>query len=96
MGEAKIVGINLFENFGGKENPQRMARFLKKTDPLFPLVSGSQEIARRFGDIDRIPTIIVYGASGREVWRFVHVRDAEKTHATMDDLVEALKLARGG
>ncbi len=96
LGDAKIVGINLFEDFGGKKNPQRMARFLKKTDPQFPLVSGSEIIAKAFGEIDRIPTIIVYGKSGREVWRFIHVRDAKKTHATMEDLVEALTLARDG
>ena len=96
LGDAKIVGINLFEDFGGKKNPQRMARFLKNTNPQFPLVSGSEKIAEAFGEIDRIPTIIVYGESGREVWRFVHVRDAKKTHATKEDLIEALALARDG
>lgn len=96
LGDAKILGINLFEDFGGKKNPQRMVRFLKDTDPQFPLVSGSEKIAKAFGEIDRIPTIIVYGKSGREVWRFIHIRDAKKTHATMEDLVEALALARDG
>lgn len=94
FGDASILGINLFEDFGGKKNPQRMARFLNKTDPQFQLISGSDVIAKAFGNIDRIPTIIVYGKSGREVWRFIHVRDAAKTHATMEELVEALALAR--
>jgi len=96
IGNAKIIGINLFEDFGGKKNPQRMARFLKSTDPQFPLISGSDAIAEAFGNIDRIPTIVVYGKSGREVWRFIHVRDAAKTHATMEELVKALALARAG
>ncbi len=94
LGDARIVGINLFEDFGGKKNPRRMARFLAQTEPQFPLVAGSEDIARAFGDIDRIPTVIVFGRSGREVWRFIHVRDAKKTHATLDDLIGALALAR--
>lgn len=91
---ASIVAINLFEDFGGKKNPERMAVFLKRTNPQFPLVKGSEEIRKTFGDIDRIPTVVVYGASGQEVWRFVHERGAEKTHATLEDLVGALEKAR--
>lgn len=89
-----IVAINLFEDFGGKKNPERMTVFLGRTDPQFPLVTGSEEIRLAFGDIDRIPTVVVYSKSGKEVWRFVHIRDAEKTHATLEDLTAALKLAR--
>ena len=93
---AAIVAINLFEAFGGEKNPARMARFLHRTRPRFPLLDGSGDIRRAFGDIDRIPTVIVYGMSGREVWRFVHERGAEKTHATYEDLTAALILAKSG
>ncbi|MEX3011890.1 TlpA family protein disulfide reductase [Hoeflea sp. TYP-13] len=94
FGDAQIIGINVFEDFGGVENPQRMERFLDRTQPQFPLVTGSKEIRAAFGNIDRIPTVVVYGKSGQEVWRFVHERNATKTHATADDLIGALKQAQ--
>lgn len=93
-GELSVVAVNLFEAFGGELNPARMARFLDRTGPKFGLVQGSGEIGKAFGDIDRIPTVIVYGRSGDEVWRFVHERGAKKTHATLADLTEALTRAR--
>jgi len=85
-----IVAINLFEDFGGVKNPARMVRFLERTKPNFRLVEGTQEMRKAFGQIDRIPTVIVYGNSGEEIWRFVHERNAVKTHATREDLEKAL------
>lgn len=85
-----IVAINLFEDFGGVKNPARMTRFLERTKPKFRLVEGSQEMRTAFGQIDRIPTVVVYGRSGEEVWRFVHERNAVKTHATRQDLEKVL------
>lgn len=91
---ASIVAINLFEDFGGKKNPARMARFIEQTQPQFPLIAGTEEMRIAFGDISRIPTLIVYDRSGREVWRFVHERNATKTHVTLDELHQALQQAR--
>ncbi len=90
--DATIVAINLFEDFGGEKNPERMARFLAQTQPQFRLIEGTPAMRSAFGDIDRIPTVVVYGASGDEIWRFVHERNAEKTHATRQDLERALAL----
>ncbi|MCP4319735.1 MAG: redoxin family protein [Hyphomicrobiales bacterium] len=95
-GDVQIIGVNVFEDFGGVKNPERMKHFLERTDPQFVMVKGSAEILEAFGNIDRIPTGVVFGNSGDEVWRFVHERDAEKTHATSEDLIGALKLAKTG
>ena len=92
--DAQIVGVNVFEDFGGVKNPERMTRFLERTDPQFELVEGSPAIRQAFGNVDRIPTVVVFDGSGQEVWRFIHERDAEKTHATEEDLIGALKLAQ--
>lgn len=88
-----IVAVNVFENWGGKENPARMARFIRQTKPQFPLVRGNQEMRVIFGNIERIPSLIVFDADGREVWRFVHERGALKTHATARDIKAALNAA---
>ncbi len=90
---ASIVAINLFEDFGGKKNPARMARFIKQTQPQFPLIAGNEEMRIAFGNITRIPTVVVYDRSGEEVWRFVHERNATKTHVTLDELRQALQKA---
>jgi len=89
-GGYSVVGVNLFEDFGGPKNPGRMTRFLNRTKPEFTLLEGNAGIARAFGDIDRIPTLMVFNRDGEEVWRFVHVRGSERTHATAEDIADAL------
>ena len=86
-----FVGVNLFEAWGGKKDPARMARFIARTRPAFPLIEGSAEISAAFGTVDRIPTMVVFGPDGRESWRFVHERGASKTHATAAEIIAALK-----
>ncbi len=85
-----FVGINLFEAWGGEKDPARMQRFIARTRPEFALVDGSPDISAAFGTIDRIPTVAVFGADGRETWRFVHERGAVKTHATAEEIIKAL------
>ena len=88
-----VIGINLFEAWGGNKNPARMARFLADTNPKFALIEGSEALRVAFGDVERIPSVIVIGADGREAWRFVHQRGSAKTHATIEDLTTALTAA---
>jgi len=92
-GTVTIAGINLFEDLGGGKNPARMKRFLERTRPRFPLVIGGKELADAFGGVDRIPTVVVFSPSGEEVWRFIHIRDADKTHTTRDEIAAALRKA---
>lgn len=85
-----IVAINAFEAWGGKKNPARMARFLDRTKPTFPMVEATGEILQVFGNVERIPTLIVYDRDGREVWRFVHALDATKMSASLQDIQQVL------
>lgn len=89
--QVTFIGINMFEAWGGEKDPARMARFIARTRPNFALVDGDPEISAAFGTIDRIPTVVVFGAAGHETWRFVHERGAVKTHATADEIIEALQ-----
>ena len=86
-----FIGINLFEAWGGEKDAARMARFIARTRPDFALIEGSPEISAAFGTINRIPTVAVFGADGRETWRFVHERGAAKTYATGDEIIKALQ-----
>ncbi len=89
-----IIAVNIFENFGGK-NPVRMQRFLGRTNPDFPVVKGSAEIRAAFGNVSRIPTMVIYDEQGRESWRFVHKQGATKMTADLDEIVTALRAAKG-
>ncbi len=89
-----IIAVNIFEDFAGK-NPARMQRFLSRTNPEFPVVKGSAEIRAAFGNVSRIPTLVVYDGEGRESWRFVHKQGATKMTADLDEIVAALRAAKG-
>ena len=91
-GQATLIGINAFENWGGVENPARMKRFLRRTAPDFQLLHGNKAILEAFGGITRIPTVIVFDRSGKEIWRFVHIKGAKKQFATTAEIIAALGL----
>lgn len=91
--DVTLVAVNLFERWGGKDNPLRMKRFLKRTKPQFPLVKGTKKIAKAFGNITRIPSLVVYDHAGKEVWRFIHLQGATKMSATAEEIASALKSA---
>lgn len=87
-----IVAINVFEEFD--QNDQvRMSRFLDDTGPLFTVVKGDQAIKRAFGDVQRIPTVLVFDRAGRPVMHFIHARGAKKMSATEDELRMAVSRA---
>ena len=88
-----IIAVNIFEDFAGK-NPARMQRFLSRTSPEFPVVKGSAEIRAAFGNVSRIPTLVVYDRRGRESWRFVHEQGATKMTAGLDEIIAALRAAK--
>jgi len=85
-----IVALNVFEDWGGRDNPVRLTRFLARTDPRFFVLEGSPETRRLFGGVERIPSLFVYDAQGAEVWRFVHETGAAKMSATADEIAAAL------
>jgi hypothetical protein len=87
-----IVAVNVFEKWGGKKHPSRMTRFLRRTEPKFKLVVGNAGILMAFGNIERIPSLIIYDRRGKEIWRFVHRQGATKMSATAQDIKSALNL----
>lgn len=86
----KVIGINLFEDFGGRTDNAALDRFLDQTRPTFPILRGDKAAADAFGGVDRIPTVIVFDRSGRLATRFVHQRGAAKTHLELDELRAAV------
>lgn len=85
-----VVGVNLFENFGGRTGDAALNRFLDQMRPGFPIVRGDAAAAAAFDGVDRIPTVFVFEPSGRLATRFVHLRGASKTHLDLEELREAV------
>ncbi len=85
-----IVAVNVHEQWDGAR-PDSMARFLETTKPSFKVLKGGPEIRAAFGGIDRIPTVFVFAPSGASAMHFIHHTGAKKTHATLEELSEAVE-----
>lgn len=91
-----IVAVNLFEDFGGFEDDgKRLARFLGRHQPVFSIVKGTDETAKLFGDVKRIPTVLVFDRLGRARLHFVHGKGAKKTNPGLGELRNAIRNALG-
>lgn len=91
-----IVAINLFEDFGGfRDDGKRLKRFLGRHTPVFSVVKGTDETAKLFGDVKRLPTVIVFDRQGRAILHFIHGRGAKKTNPGLGELRRAVRDALG-
>lgn len=91
-----IIAVNQFEDFTGfNDDGRRLKRFLDRHQPVFSIVKGTDETARLFGDVKRIPTVFVFDRSGRARLHFVHARDAQKTNPGFDEMRKAVQNALG-
>ncbi len=88
----RILAINVFESFDDND-AARMERFLHDTAPTFKLVKGTELTRKRFGNIDRIPTVFVFDSSGQPAMHFVHARGAAKMSVQFDELQSAVSQA---
>lgn len=88
-----ILAVNLFEDFFKKGMKRRMARFLDATKPSFAILHSAKdsEIEKRFGGVDRIPTVYIFDRTGKPVFTFIHQVNAKKTHATSEELTATFR-----
>jgi len=92
----EIVAINLFEDFGGfQDDGKRLNRFLGRHTPVFPIVKGTPDTAKLFGDVKRLPTVFVFDRGGRAVLHFVHATNSKKTNPGLGELRRAVRDALG-
>ena len=88
-----ILAVNIFETWTGDNDPGRLARFLERRDPGFPILGDGEAVAALFGQVERIPTVFVFGRDGRPTLHFIHAKGATKTHATREELDAAIRAA---
>jgi len=87
-----IIAINVFEEFDNNDKI-RMSRFLDNTQPQFSVVKGNARVKQMFGDVQRIPTLLVFDRGGNSVMHFIHARGAKKRSVTDSELRIALSRA---
>ncbi len=87
----RIVAINVFETFDGLSTPAKLEVFLDMTKPIFPILRGDEATRRIFGNLDRIPTMFLFGRDGDLDFIFRHERNAEKTHLSEAELRAAIE-----
>lgn len=91
--DLQIIGINVFEDFGGISSRVKRDRFIADTGPVFPLVAGTDQTRASFGGVTRIPTVFLFDDTGRLAWSFVHATGSKKTHVTEQEIsAELMKL----
>jgi len=85
-----IVAVNVFEEFDDNDEA-RMAKFLQTTRPQFTVLKGSEKTRELFGNINRIPTLILFDRKGHQAFNFVHARGADKKSAETEELLNAIR-----
>jgi len=79
-----VVAVNVFEEFDDND-ATRMAKFLKTTQPVFDVLKGTDLSRELFGNINRIPTLLIFDQSGELAFNFIHARGAAKESQTVND-----------
>ncbi len=94
--DVTLVAVNVHEAFGNDAGGFRLKRFLKRADPGISVVKGDKRLRDLFGGVARIPTMFVLDAQEREVFRFIHEKDAtvrSVDHATLSGVLAATGIA---
>jgi len=87
----QIIAVNVFETFDGLSTPEKLDVFLDDIAPTFPILKGDAETRRIFGDLDRIPTMFLFGRDGALDFVFRHAPNADKTHLSEAELREQIE-----
>jgi len=88
----RIVAVNYFEHLGGfSDGGVRLDRFLARHAPWYSVVEGNDALAKRFANVTRIPTVLVFDRQGRLALHFIHRWKSARTNLTMEELHAALR-----
>jgi len=90
-GRLEVVAVNIFENFGNNRGGERLESFLDELAPPFYLLGDGERVGPLFGEVDRIPTVYVFGPDGQVAMAFIHARGATKRHVTFEELEAVIR-----
>jgi thiol-disulfide isomerase/thioredoxin len=87
----RVIAINWFQSWEGLGGPEKLRIFLERYDPPFAIVEGDKTTVRDFGEVTRIPTLLVFARDGRNAFHFIHRWKAKKTHVTLEEMEATIK-----
>ena len=79
-----VVAVNVFEEFDNND-ATRMAKFLETTKPEFTVLKGTELSRKLFGNIRRIPTLLIFDQGGELAFNFIHVQGAGADQQSVND-----------
>jgi len=82
--------VNVFEEFDDNDEV-RMEKFLQTTQPEFAVLKGTVQSREMFGNIRRIPTLLVFDREGNLAFDFVHAQGATKQSVDSEELLGAIR-----
>ena len=85
-----VVAVNVFEEFDDNDKV-RMEKFLQTTQPEFAVLKGTVQSREMFGNIRRIPTLLVFDRDGNLAFDFVHAQGATKQSVDSEELLGAIR-----
>ena len=79
-----VVAVNVFEEFDNNDET-RMANFLETTKPEFLVLKGTDLSRELYGNIKRIPTLLIFDRAGDLAFNFIHAKGAAAGDQAVDD-----------
>ena len=89
-----VIAFNIFEAAGRfADSGDRLAQFLDRYQPDYPILVADDRIAQLFGDVRRIPTVTVFGRDGQPRLHFIHERGSDQMNPDFETLHAAIREA---
>ncbi|MEE8275637.1 MAG: TlpA disulfide reductase family protein [Alphaproteobacteria bacterium] len=87
-----VIAVDWYEDWGGfAGKPGRLQRFIAGAHPRIYFLSGTAPVIDAFEGVPRIPSLFVFDARGREIFRFLHRAGSDKTYVTAEELAAILE-----
>lgn len=71
--DVRILGVNVYEEWGDYSDQQRLRRFLGDAAPWLEVVHGDEALMAAFGGVPKIPTLFVFDTAGAVVAEYRRV-----------------------
>ena len=84
---ARIVGINAYEDYAGRSDHQRLQAFLAESAPWLRVIRANKQLLRAFGGVPKVPSVFVYDRRGVLIHNYDRTRTRPPTAAELDKAI---------
>jgi len=84
----RVIGLNAYEEFRDFSDQERLRTYIADNAPwLTEIVEADENMRARFGNVPKIPTLIVYGGGGNVVAEFRREKGTAPTYKTLEQAI---------